>query len=139
MTQGCVLTGDLQAGVDGGRAPDHGRGVPPVHQVGLCVLCFPVNHRDAQSQALSESLGPRESRRWVTATQSGCCSCLQRSITGTQKMKFPKRLVKKENKTTSASGNQGQSVENPHDTCPPAGPVGTQPASEPVLYASSPP
>lgn len=48
-------------------------------------------------------------------------------------MKFPKRLVKKENETTSASGNQGQSVENPHDTRPPAGPVGTQPASEPVL------
>ena len=133
MTRGSVLTGDLQAGVDGSRAPDHGWGVPSVHQVGLGVLCFSVNHCDAQPQALGKRLGPRESRRWVTATRSGFHSCLRRSITGTQKMKFPKGLVKKETETTSASGNPGQSVENPPDTHPPAGPVGTQPASEPVL------
>lgn len=128
-----MLTGDLQAGVDGGCAPDHRRGVPPVHQVGLSVLCFSMNHRNAQTQALGERLGPRENRRRVTAMQSGFYSCLRRSITEIQKMKFPKGLVKKETETTSASGNPGQSVENPPDTRPPAGPVGMQPASEPVL------
>lgn len=67
-----ALTGDLQAGVDGRRAPDHGRRVPAVHQVRLRVLRFSVNHRDAQPQPLGEGLCPGESETQVPSPNPLC-------------------------------------------------------------------
>lgn len=49
-----VFTGDLHAGVDGSGGLDGGRGVSAVHLVRLGVLSFAVDHRYAQTQALSE-------------------------------------------------------------------------------------
>lgn len=51
-----VFTGDLHAGVDGSGGFDGGRGVSAVHLVRLGVLSFAVDHRYAQTQALSERL-----------------------------------------------------------------------------------
>lgn len=49
-----VFTGDVHAGVDGSGGLDGGRGVSAVHLVRLGVLSFAVDHRYAQTQALSE-------------------------------------------------------------------------------------
>lgn len=67
-----TLTGDLQAGVDGSHVPDHGRGMPAIHQVRLGVLRLSVNHRNSQPQALSERLCPEGEHETVHTPRSTC-------------------------------------------------------------------
>lgn len=66
-----VFTGDVHAGVDGSGGLDGGRGVSAVHLVRLSVLSFAVDHRQAQTQALSERLSSASTKSNTRAhTQS---------------------------------------------------------------------
>lgn len=58
-----MLTWYLHAGVDGAGGLDSGWGVTAVHLVRLRVLSLAVDHSDAQTQTLSERLGPAGKQR----------------------------------------------------------------------------